>query len=351
MSERLPVSGAPKASTLQDSKVATLLRAGIAAVALGAVAQTGCNDEHPELCSISATDHKGNRVDVTRDQYGNIVAVPCQCEIEDKPTDPQTYSVDDPAMPAACAAEVNAMIDREMGNATGGTGGSAGAPGSTPGTSGTGGSAGNPNACVPSTEVCDGYDNNCNGQIDEGGVCDSPIPKEGFKIYWITERPYDEADSAAYVPFGYDQLQKAQNGQLYSEPIKYLGDTYPGVSKGWATICLDDYCKGLVEMNSDGLRVGAAVQPESAVQIPLGYGGFTAEFGSNGPVGLFIVSDDSITLNVTGDGTQTAYSQNLTETVRPTSNGNELRASKTAEELDALKKAEKNQYIDMTSKE
>jgi hypothetical protein len=29
----------------------------------------------------------------------------------------------------------------------------------------------------PSPEICDGLDNNCNGQIDEGGVCDVTPPK------------------------------------------------------------------------------------------------------------------------------------------------------------------------------
>ena len=31
--------------------------------------------------------------------------------------------------------------------------------------------------CVPTTEVCDGKDNDCDGQIDEGGVCCTPTPE------------------------------------------------------------------------------------------------------------------------------------------------------------------------------
>ncbi len=38
-----------------------------------------------------------------------------------------------------------------------------------------------PAACVPTTEVCDGRDNDCDGQSDEGGVCTAP-PSTGWTI-------------------------------------------------------------------------------------------------------------------------------------------------------------------------
>lgn len=38
--------------------------------------------------------------------------------------------------------------------------------------------------CVPSVEVCNGKDDNCDGQIDEGGVCTpaNPCPASGFRL-------------------------------------------------------------------------------------------------------------------------------------------------------------------------
>ena len=38
----------------------------------------------------------------------------------------------------------------------------------------------NPGTCVPSTEVCDGFDNDCDGLVDEDDVCGAPSCGDRF---------------------------------------------------------------------------------------------------------------------------------------------------------------------------
>jgi hypothetical protein len=57
-------------------------------------------------------------------------------------------------------------------------------------------------ACVPgqsSEEVCDGKDNNCNGQVDEGGVCVSPSPAPSASPSPIPSPSVSSAPVAPYL--------------------------------------------------------------------------------------------------------------------------------------------------------
>ena len=60
-----------------------------------------------------------------------------------------------------------------------------------------------PEECIPSPEVCDGIDNDCNGLVDDGGVCDEFIgcdPRDPLcnkQIPEISNQVYEESCSAA----------------------------------------------------------------------------------------------------------------------------------------------------------
>jgi hypothetical protein len=80
----------------------------------------------------------------------------------------------------------NGGLNGGTGGSTGGTTGGAGAsPGSGGGVGGGAGRSGSAGAgggvgCIPSTEVCDGLDNNCNGSKDESPAC--PTGCTGFAL-------------------------------------------------------------------------------------------------------------------------------------------------------------------------
>ena len=76
----------------------------------------------------------------------------------------------------------------------GGVAGSAGSAGSGGASGGSGGSSG----CRPTgAERCDGVDNDCNGLIDEGGVCPCPVQNFGGRSYLFCDfvRSYRDADT------------------------------------------------------------------------------------------------------------------------------------------------------------
>jgi len=59
---------------------------------------------------------------------------------------------------------------------------------------------GGPNVrpCIPSPEVCDGQDNDCDGVIDNGGVCDTPILDPSPDAVMEVAEPMPDADSDAH---------------------------------------------------------------------------------------------------------------------------------------------------------
>jgi hypothetical protein len=121
------------------------------------------------------------------------------------------------------------------GRAGGGAGGVSGSAGTSSG--GTGGAP-----CTPTTEICDGIDNDCGRDIDEGGVCPSDCEGGTFKgrtfllctsedeEEWIEAREFcmelnDDGDVAVAGPMTLVQITSAEENQFLVDWIDEAGIT------------------------------------------------------------------------------------------------------------------------------
>ena len=119
----------------------------------------------------------------------------------------------------------------EVSNSGGGGSGASGASGGNGGDGGEGGGGGS--TCKPSTEICDGLDNDCNGQVDDvagGCACNDGA----------TQACYTGPEGTAGVGTCKDGTQSCQGGQWGA----CTGEVVPAAE---ACNTLDDDCNGTAD--------------------------------------------------------------------------------------------------------
>jgi hypothetical protein len=108
-------------------------------------------------------------------------------------------------------------------------------------------------ACAPVTESCDGRDNDCDGLIDEDGVCNVPYYCDADSDGYLASAPTGRCSSSACPPANCSTLAGADCNDQNA-------NVRPGATENCNANGLDDDCDGVVDECDpcrDGVRNGS----------------------------------------------------------------------------------------------